>query len=166
MSNQSAFGPRARLQPSIPKGDVLGSYDTYPEAQQVVDRLAHGDLDVSQISIVGSDLKTVERVTGRLTYGRVAGAGAASGAWFGLFFGVLLTFVLPSANVLLYALAAVAIGAGFGILFGLASYAITRRTRDFTSTHQVLASSYQVIIDPSLTAQAQEVLGRAEPASE
>ncbi|MBK4347344.1 general stress protein [Lacisediminihabitans changchengi] len=162
MSNQSLFGPRARLQPSVPKGDVLGSYDTYPEAQQIVDRLAHGDLDVSQISIVGSDLKTVERVTGRLSYGRVAGAGAASGAWFGLFFGVLITFVVPSANVLLYALAAVAIGAGFGILFGLASYAITRRTRDFTSTHQVLASRYEIIVAPGLTLRAQEILAKPE----
>jgi hypothetical protein len=162
MTNQSPFTRRARLLPSIPKGDVLGSYDTYPEAQQVVDRLAHGDLDVSKVSIVGSDLKTVERVTGKLSYGRVAGAGAASGAWFGLFLGLLLTFVTNSPNVLLYAFAAIVIGAGFGMLFGIVSYAITRRTRDFTSTHQVLASRYEIIVDPSLTLRAQETLARPD----
>jgi hypothetical protein len=160
MTNQSPLGARARLIPSIPKGDVIASYDTYPEAQQAVDRLAHAELDVSRVSIVGSDLKTVERVTGRLSYGRVAGAGAASGAWFGLFFGLLLTFFLNSPNVLLYALAAIVIGAGFGILFGIVSYAITRRTRDFTSTHQVLASRYEVIVDPSLTLAAQTALAK------
>ncbi len=162
MTNQSPFTQRARLIPAIPKGDVLGSYDTYPEAQQVVDRLAHGDLDVSKVSIVGSDLKTVERVTGKLSYGRVAGAGAASGAWFGLFLGLLLTFVTNSPNVLLYAFAAIVIGAGFGMLFGIVSYAITRRTRDFTSTHQVLASHYEIIVDPSLTLRAQETLARSD----
>jgi hypothetical protein len=160
MTNQSPFGARARLIPSIPKGDVLASYDTYPEAQQAVDHLAHADLDLSKLSIVGSDLKTVERVTGRLSYGRVAGAGAASGAWFGLFLGLLLTFFAASPNVLLYALAAIVIGAGFGILFGIVSYAISRRTQDYTSTHQVIASKYEIIVDPSMTLRAQEALAR------
>lgn len=158
MTNPSPLTSRARLLPVIPRGDVLASYDTYPEAQRAVDRLAHATLDVSKISIVGSDLKTVERVTGRLSYGKVAGAGAASGAWFGLFFGLLLTFFLNSTNVLLYAVAAIGIGAGFGILFGVASYAITRRTQDYTSTHQVLASRYEVIVDPSITLAAQTAL--------
>ncbi len=164
MTNQTPLGSRAGLLPTIPKGDVLASYDTYPEAQQAVDRLAHAEFDVSKVSIVGSDLKTVERVTGRLSYGRVAAAGAASGAWFGLFFGLLLTFFLNSPNVLLYGLAAIVIGAGFGILFGVVSYAITRRTRDFTSTHQVLASKYELIVDPASTLAAQEALAKT-PAS-
>ncbi len=160
MTNQSPLTTRARLIPSIPKGDVLASYDTYPEAQQAVDKLAHATLDVSKVSIVGSDLKTVERVTGRLSYGKVALAGAASGAWFGLFFGLLLTFFLNSSNVLLYAIAAIVIGAGFGILFGIVSYAVTRRTRDYSSTHQVLASRYEVIVDPSITLAAQTALAK------
>jgi hypothetical protein len=158
MTNQSPLASRARLIPVIPKGDVIASFDTYPEAQQAVDRLTHATLDVSKISIVGSDLKTVERVTGRLSYPKVAGAGAASGAWFGLFFGLLLTFFLNSTNALVYAVAAIGIGAGFGILFGVASYAITRRTRDYTSTHQVLASRYDVLVDPSITLAAQTAL--------
>lgn len=162
MTNQSPFGPRGRLIPSIPKGDILASFDTYPEAQKAVDRLAHADIDVSKISVVGSDLKTVERVTGRLSYGRVSAAGAASGAWFGLFFGLLLTFFLSSANALLYAIAAVVIGAGFGILFGIVSYALTKRTRDYTSTHQVIASRYEIIVDPSITLRAQEAMARTD----
>lgn len=160
MTNQSPLASRTRLIPVIPKGDVLASYDTYPEAQRAVEKLTHATIDVSKISIVGSDLKTVERVTGRLSYPKVAGAGAASGAWFGLFFGLLLTVFLNSSNVLLYAVAAIGIGAGFGVLFGVASYAITRRTRDYTSTHQVLASRYEVIVDPSITLAAQTALAK------
>jgi len=165
MTNPSAFGARARLQPSIPKGDVVGSYETYPEAQQAVDKLAHAQLDVSLVSIVGSDLKTVERVTGRLTWGRVAGAGAASGAWFGLFFGLLITLFSVTINFIAITIAAIGIGAGFGIIFGLISYAITRRTRDFTSTHQVLASKYEVIVASTITLAAQEALARPDAAA-
>ena len=140
---------------------MLGTYDTYDEAQSVVDRLARAEFPVKQVSIVGSDLRTVERVTGKMTYNRAALAGAASGAWFGLFLGLLLFIFSPSQNAVLYVGAAVLIGAGFGMLFGIVSYAFNRRRRDFTSIHQVIAVKYEVMIDPSLTAKAQEVLARS-----
>ena len=159
MSNQQPFPRRGPALPSIPKGEVLGTYETYPEAQQIVDKLAHADFDVSQLAIIGSDLKTVERVTGKLTYGRAAAGGAATGAWFGLFGGVLLFLVSSSPNPG-YALAAIVIGAGFGMLFGVVTYTINRRRRDFTSTHQVIASSYQVIIPAGQVVRAQELLQR------
>ena len=157
MTNSSPFGTRSPGIPTLPKGDVLGTYETYVEAQQVVDRLAKADFEVAKLTIVGNDLKTVERVTGKLTYGRAALAGAASGAWFGLFLG-LLFFIFASAPTLAFLGAAALIGAGFGMLFGIVSYAVNRRRRDFTSTHQVLASNYQIIIDPQLTAKAQALL--------
>ena len=158
-NQQSAFGRRGPVLPSIPKGDVLGTYDTYLEAQGVVDRLAKADFEVAKLSIVGNDLKTVERVTGKLTYGRAALAGAASGAWLGLFFGLVLTiFTPPTPQTFGFVGAALLIGAGFGAIFGIVTYAINRRRRDFTSTHQVLASNYQIIIDPELTAKAQQTL--------
>jgi uncharacterized membrane protein len=150
--------------PSIPRGDVLGTYDTYLEAQAIVDRLAKADFDVKQLSIVGNDLKTVERVTGKLTYGRSAAAGAASGAWFGLFFGLLL-FIFSTTPNLGFVAAAALIGAGFGMFFGIVTYGINRRRRDFTSTHQVLASNYQIIVQPDLMGRAQELLSRPDPAN-
>lgn len=166
MSTPNTPASNARLQPSLPKGDVLGTYDTYPEAQSVVDRLAKADFDVKQLSILGNDLKTVERVTGKLSYGRGALAGAASGAWLGLFIGLVFTiFTPPTPQTLGFIGAALLIGAGFGMIFGIVSYAINRRRRDFTSTHQVIASNYQIIIDPQLTAKAQDVLAR-NPAQE
>ncbi len=159
MSNPSTLGRRGVPAPSLPKGDVLGTYDTYPEASSVVDRLSKAEFDVKQLSIIGNGLKTVERVTGKLTYGRAALAGAASGAWLGLFFGLLLTIFGPvSTQSLTLVGAALIIGAGFGMIFGIVTYAINRRRRDFTSTHQVIASNYQIIIDPELTAKAQQTL--------
>jgi hypothetical protein len=159
MTNQSPFSRRTPALPSVPRGDVLGTYETYVEAQKVVDVLAKADFDVKKLSIIGNDLKTVERVTGKLSYGRAALAGAASGAWFGLFLGLLLFIFSPTPNLAVVASAAL-IGAGFGMLFSLATYGMNRRRRDFTSMTQVLATNYQIVIDPNLTAQAQSVLGQ------
>lgn len=159
MSNPSFLRRRSAALPSVPRGDVLGTYDSYLEAQNVVDRLSKAEFDVKQVAIVGNDLKTVEKVTGKQTYGRSALAGAASGAWFGLFIGLLLFIFSPVPNIGAVA-AALLIGAGFGMIFGVITYSITRRRRDFTSTHQVLASNYQVIVAPQMTARAQEALAR------
>lgn len=162
MSNPGANrGPLGR-QPNllrVPKGDVLGTYDTYPEAQAVVDRLAKAEFPVGQLSIVGNDLKSVERVTRKLSWSRAALEGALSGAWFGLFVAVLLTFFSPTVNWGVFG-AAVLIGAAAGMLFRLVSYGISRRSRDFESTNQVLASNYQVLVDPTMLSQAQEALAR------
>lgn len=160
MSSQSPFSRRGQVFPSLPRGEVLGTYDTYLEAQAVVDRLSKAEFPVKQLAIVGNDLKTVERVTGKLTYARAAGAGAASGAWFGLFFGLILFLFTSNPNSLAFVGAAVLIGAGFGMIFGIVSYTMSRRRRDFTSIHQVLASNYQIIIDPGQLVRAQELLSR------
>ena len=136
---------------------MLGEYATYAEAQKIVDKLAKADFAVKGLAIVGSDLTTVERITGRLSYGRAALAGAGSGAWLGLFIGLVL-FLFSPAPEFSFILAPALIGAGFGMTFGIASYAINRRRRDFSSTHQVLAGSYRIIIDPNQTARARQVL--------
>lgn len=158
-ANTGPFGRRVNLL-QAPKGDILGTYDTYPEAQAVVDRLAKADFEVGRVSIVGNDLKTVERVTRKLSWNRAALEGALSGAWFGLFLGLIFSFVSPTQFSWGLFAAAVLIGAAFGLFFRIVSYAINRRTRDFESTNQVLATNYQIIVDPELTARAQDLLSR------
>ncbi len=140
----------------VPKGDVLGTYETYLEAQAIVDHLAKADFPVSQLSIVGNDLKSVERVTRKLTWSRAAVEGALSGAWFGLFLGLLFSFISPALTTGLF-VAAILIGAAFGMFFRLVTYAINRRSRDFDSTKQVLASSYQILVPAELIARAQQI---------
>lgn len=146
---------------TVPKGEVLGTYDTYLEAQERVDHLAKADFPVGKVSIVGNDLKSVERVTRRGTWSRAALEGALSGAWFGLFIGLLFSFFTPpeqfSWSIFL---AAILIGAAFGMLFRLFGYGISRRSRDFESMTQVLASNYQVLVEPELLEQARDALAR------
>ncbi|SIQ44152.1 hypothetical protein SAMN05518682_2502 [Cellulosimicrobium aquatile] len=143
--------------PTPPRGEEVASYATYLEAQKAVDFLSDNKFAVELVTIVGTDLKMVERVTGRLTYGRVAIAGAASGAWFGLFVGLLLFMFSGQGG---FVLTAVGIGAGFGLLFSVLSYALTQGKRDFTSQSQIVASSYGILCAPERAGEARQLLGR------
>lgn len=160
MSNPSSFGGRAARQfPTLPKGETVASFETYQEAQAAVDKLAKAAFPVKELSIVGTDLTSVERITGVLTWGRAAGAGALSGAWFGTFLGLLFFIFSPTGAGLGILGSAILIGAGFGMIFGLVSYSINRRRRDFTSVMQVLATRYAVIAEPAHVERARTVLG-------
>jgi hypothetical protein len=129
--------------PTLPKGELVASYGTYLEAQRAVDHLADSQFPVQLVTIVGTDLRMVERVTGRLSYPRVALAGFASGAWFGLFVGLLLSMFGSAGSSIL--VAALLIGGAFGLLFSVITYSFTGGKRDFTSTSQIVASSYAVL---------------------
>lgn len=142
---------------TLPKGETIGRYDSYLDAQKAVDYLADTKFPVQQISIIGNDLKTVERVTGRLSYPRVALASAATGAWFGLFVGFILT-LFGGDSTYLPILSSMALGAVFWVLFGVIAYAFQRGKRDFTSTSQVVATSYDVVVDPAAAGEARRVL--------
>jgi hypothetical protein len=143
----------------IPRGQVVGSYDTYLEAQRAVDYLSDKGFPVQHVSIVGSDLRMVENVLGRLTRGRAAMAGAASGAWFGLFVGVLLSlFAEDGTHLLGLILSAVLYGAVFGTIFGFVGHAFSGGKRDFTSRSKIVASAYEVRCTWAAADTAREVL--------
>jgi hypothetical protein len=148
----------------IPRGQVVGTYDTYVEAQRAVDFLSDEQFPVQHVSIVGSDLKMVENVLGRLTRGRAAMAGAASGAWFGLFVGVLLSlFASKNTNGFGLVVAALLYGAVFGAIFGFVGHALSGGKRDFTSRSKIVASSYEIRCTWAEADKAREVLARMNP---
>ena len=134
---------RVPSSPTLPKGELVASYGTYLEAQRAVDHLADSQFPVQLVTIVGTDLRMVERVTGRLSYPRVALAGFASGAWFGLFVGLLLSIFNAAASPVLFA--AILIGGAFGLLFSVITFSFTGGKRDFTSSSQIVAASYSVL---------------------
>ena len=158
-AGRGAAGRQVNFQ-TVPKGEVLGTYDTYLEAQERVDHLAKADFPVGKVSIVGNDLKSVERVTRKLSWSRAALEGALSGAWFGLFIGVVLTFFSPTHQLGLLPRRDPDRRRVRACCSAWSSYGICRRSRDFESTNQVLASNYQVIVDPELLDRAKEALAR------
>jgi hypothetical protein len=156
MSNLGPFRGQQPGLPTPPRGVSIAKYATYLEAQAAVDHLSDNRFPVQFVTIVGSGLRMVERVTGRLTYGRVALAGALSGAWFGLFVGLLLSLLSDTAFA--GVIGAMLLGAGFGMLFGIISYAATRGRRDFTSTSQIVASEYEVLCIEEHAGRAMQLL--------
>jgi hypothetical protein len=66
----------------------LGVDERYVSVEQAVDYPADEGFPVQNLEIVGTDLRSVERVTGRLTRGNIAAAGALPGLWIGLFVGI------------------------------------------------------------------------------
>jgi hypothetical protein len=143
----------------IPRGQVVGSYDTYAEAQRAVDYLSDQGFPVQHVSIVGSDLRMVENVLGRLTRGRAALAGAATGAWFGLFVGVLVSLFADSdTNAFGLVLSALVYGAIFGAIFGFVGHALSGGKRDFTSRSKIVASAYEIRCTWAEADRAREVL--------
>src|SRR6478672_11762538 len=89
MSTQPNALSRSRAVLSLEYPMSLGRYDTYEKAQKAVDYLSDHEFPVENVLIVGTDLKQLERVTGRLTRTRVAVGGLVSGAWLGLFVGFI-----------------------------------------------------------------------------
>jgi hypothetical protein len=136
----------------------LAVYDDYATAQKTVDYLSDNKFPVEQMMIVGTDLKRVERITGRLTTGRVALGGALSGLWLGLFIGLLFSFFTDGNGVLAMIVSTMILGAVFGVVWSLIGYALTRGQRDFSSVTQVVATRYEVLVEHKVAAQARELL--------
>ena len=153
MSSSANRVPRV---PTLPQGETVASYGTYLDAQKAVDHLADNQFPVQHVTIVGSDLRSVERVLRRLSYPSVAIGGFASGAWFGLFVGLILTLFSSSALGLM--IPAVLFGGAFGLLFSVITFAFSRGRRDFTSSSQIVASTYSVLCASDHAAKARQLL--------
>ncbi len=150
------------MQVSMPVGGVqVGSFDTYERAQAAVDHLSDEKFAVENVTIIGTDLRMVEQVPGRLTWGRAIGAGAAGGAWWGLFVGLLLGIFSADGGAWIgTVLGGLLIGLAFGAAFGGMGYAATRGRRDFTSTSKIVASRYDVMCNPAHAEEARAMLAR------
>jgi hypothetical protein len=152
---------RPRLDPVSMAWNTVGSYSSYEEAQAAVDRLSDEGFPVENLDIVGSGLRLVERVTGRLTKARAAAAGAASGAWFGLFIGLLVGLFTRGATWIGLIIGGLLIGAAWGAVFGFASHAATRGRRDFSSAQTITASRYDIVSRGGHAERARSILQQA-----
>ena len=148
----------ARMQLPIGR-HVLGSWPSYEQAQRVVDHLSDRGFPVETMTIVGADLRLVENVTGRLTRGKAAIAGALSTGWLGLFFGLFLGFFADSGTALLaLALYGMLFGAAMGAALGFIAHAATGGRRDFSSTTGLAASRYEVLVAQERAQEAERII--------
>ncbi|RNM12461.1 general stress protein [Nocardioides pocheonensis] len=150
--------PRSMSALALEFPQSLAIYDKYEDAQKAVDFLSDHEFPVQNCMIVGTELKQVERITGRLTHGRVAALGALSGVWLGLFVGLIFSFFGKDSQVLGMILSTALLGAAFGAAWALAGFIATRGRRDFSSVSAVVATRYEVLVEHKHLAAAQELL--------
>lgn len=147
----------ARLELEYPMS--LGVYDQYAQAQHAVDYLSDEGFPVQDVEIVGTELRSIERVTGRLTRGKVATAGALSGLWIGLFVGLAFS-MFSEGTQLSFLVTTPLLGAAFGLAWSQLGYTTATRhgTRDFASVNQIVATKYEVLVEHKHAASARELL--------
>ncbi len=137
----------------------LGVFDKYARAQHAVDYLADQDYPVQNLEIVGTELRSIERVTGHLTRGKISAAGALSGLWIGVFVGIVFS-LFSDRNQLAFLLTTPVLGALFGLVWSQFGYSVTTQhgDRDFASVSQVVATKYEVLVAHNHAARARELL--------
>src|SRR2546423_9276955 len=144
---------RAPLGPTV----TIATFPDYALAKRVVEYLSDNEFPVERTAIIGTDLRLVERVLGRLTIARAALAGAASGAWFGLLIGLLIALFADTSWGWVI-LTAVVIGAAWGAVFGAIAHALTGGRRAFPSTSRPAAAPYAGAGHPDYAGQARPLL--------
>lgn len=156
---------RSPLRPSgvanaLPSGTAIADFSNYADAVAYVERIIRGNFPASAISIVGSNLSTVERVRGKINYGRVALNGAITGSWIGLLFFLLFGTSSDQATTQFNLGSAILIGAGFGMLMQVVRFSLLKTKRSFSSGSLVVAAKYEVIVPAELSSDAQMAYNR------
>lgn len=133
-------------------------YDKYEQAQKAVDHLADNKFPVQNLAIVGTELKSVERVLGRKSWGSVIQQGIVSGIGTGLLVGLVMMIFGEPEQLLAVLLTALGIGIVIGLVFTSITYAISGGHRDFNSVSQIAATKYEVMSEHKVAQQAREML--------
>ena len=155
------LGSEMLLNPVSVAWNTVARFDDYETAQRAVDRLSDDGFPVEKLDIVGSGLWLIERVTGRLTTGRAAGAGALRGFWAGLLFGALLGLFTTGHSFLSVVATCTAIGMAWGAVFGYVVHARTKGQRDFSSVRRLVATRYDLVAREGTVDRARSMLSDA-----
>jgi hypothetical protein len=151
---ESSLGPAPKT--------TVATYNSYPEAERAVDFLSDGGFPVEKVAIVGTGLRTVEQVAGRLTTGRAALVGAGQGAMLGLFFGLLFSLFFEGPDFFGVVLYGILVGVVFGTVFGALGQAAQRGRRDFASVRGMEAERYEIQVEHEHSARAKQLLAELD----
>jgi hypothetical protein len=143
---------------------TIASLHSYGDAERAVDYLSDQGFPVERLAIVGTGLRYVEEISGRVTTWRAALLGAVQGAVLGLLFASLFGLFFTGTGVGLLALLLYGLltGAVFGALFGLLGHLAQGGRRDFASVASTRAERYEIQADEAVADEAERLL-RALP---
>lgn len=128
----------------LPDDTEVASYGSYEEALAALEVLASNDFEVEQVSVVGTDLYSVERIMGRVTWARAVSSAVMNGALWGAMIGIVLS--INQGNTMVWVGACMLAGAFMTACLSTSLFFMRRRRRDFYSQSQVVAGRYAVII--------------------
>ena len=145
---------------SQPARRTVSSVGRYEDAEHAVDYLSDHDFPVDHVSIVGTGLRYVEQVSGRMTTGRAALTGGGYGALFGVFWGLLFGALFTTDDASFWGVLAfsILVGVVFGALVSATSHLFTDGRRDFASTTETRADHYEVQVEDGYASEAQRLL--------
>jgi hypothetical protein len=138
----------------------IASVTSYDAAERAVDWISDQGFPVERVSIVGTGLRYIEQVSGRITTTRAALVGAAQGALLGLFWGLLFGLFFTGTSggffgVLAYS---ILVGAFSIAIFRAVMHLATDGRRDFVSVAQMRADRYEVLVDDGFAGEAERLL--------
>jgi hypothetical protein len=138
----------------------VSSATSYKDAEHAVDWLSDHEFPVERVTIIGTGLRYVENVSGRMTTDRAALLGTRGGALLGLVWGLLfsLLFTLDSGSFWGLLAFSIVVGAVLGALVGAISQLSTGGSHDFTSTADTRADQYEVQLDDGYADEARRLL--------
>jgi hypothetical protein len=167
MGKKSKAAPAVPAQPRRPtrggtRDALAGTVPvaTFATLADVEDVLSRVDFPVDRTTIVGTDLRFVERVEGRMSTARAGGYGTVTGAWLGaLVASFAAIFTADSAGAVLSMLfGGIMLGALFGAVFGVVAYRFAGPRGGITGNVTLVASRYELRTDPALADRLRGVL--------
>jgi hypothetical protein len=152
----SAGGPRDVLGGTVP----VATFTSLGDVRQALARVADADFAIDRTTIVGTDLRLVERIEGRRSGARAAGYGTVGGAWLGaLIAAFAAVFSATSfAAVLSMLFGGIVLGALFGAVFGLVAYRVAGSGTGITGNVGLVAARYELRTEPGSAARLRELL--------
>ena len=159
-TSQGNFSPRQNLTApfKLQRPVSIAIYDAYADAQKAVDYLSDQKFPVEKLEIVGTDLKSVESVTGRLTWGKVIGSALINAVLWAVGFALLMMILFGGGffwSSMLWGLLFFAI---INCLTAAMIYGATRGERDFMSTSRIVATHYEILGEAEVADQARAIM--------
>ena len=136
---------------------TIASYAGYAEAESAVEWLVQHGFPVQRGAIVGTGLRSVEQLSGRMSIRRAALLGIGPG----ILVGALVALLAGSSTEVL--LSAVGVGALLGAVSGALLHEALSGGRDFASTTRIEAGLYDLQVDEDSADEAKRLLDAMPP---
>ena len=141
----------------LTEGTPVMSFAHEHQATEYVNKLVKGEFPSEAIAIRGTDLFTIEKVTGELNYAKSAWDGFKEGIYYALSFFAVLGFLDGFTQEILTL--SVFIGLGYGcvmVIVRVFSAWRGSKSQNYVSKTEYRANRYEVLVNPELEEQVQD----------